>query len=69
MCMGLRKGGIVLLILFSGCTTVEEEQGECLKWRTTVIEKKERLPFPMRGEVVRKEVVTYCAAREETTNA
>lgn len=61
--------GIVLLILLSGCTTVEEEQGECLKWRTTVIEKKERLPYPMRGTVVREEVVTYCAVREETTNA
>ena len=43
----------------------EEEQGECLKWRTTIMERKERLPYPMRGVVVREEEVTYCAIREE----
>jgi len=39
--------------------------GECLKWRTTIMEKKERLPYPMRGVVVREEEITYCAEREE----
>lgn len=43
----------------------EEETGECLKWRTTVVEKKERLPYPMSGVVVREEQITYCAIREE----
>jgi high-affinity Fe2+/Pb2+ permease len=43
----------------------EEELGECLKWRTTIVEKKERLPYPMRGIVVREEQVVQCAIREE----
>ena len=42
-----------------------EELGECLKWRTTIVEKKERLPYPMRGIVVREEQVVQCAIREE----
>ena len=47
----------------------EEDVGECLKWRTTIMEKKERLPYPMRGVVVREEEVTYCAIREEVKHA
>ena len=46
-----------------------EELGECLKWRTTIVEKKERLPYPMSGVVVREEQITYCAIREEMNNA
>jgi|14BtaG_2_1085337.scaffolds.fasta_scaffold02705_12 hypothetical protein len=42
-----------------------EELGECLKWRTTIVEKKERLPYPMRGIVVREEQVVQCTIREE----
>ena len=56
----------LLPLLLVGCTTVEpEDAGECLKWRTTVVEKKERLPYPMRGVVVREEEVTYCSIRQE----
>lgn len=58
------------LVLLTACeTTPQEEQGECLKWRTTIVEKKERLPYPMRGVVVREEEVVYCAIREEIKHA
>ena len=56
---------IAILSLVACVSTQEEEHGECLKWRTTIVEKKERLPFPMRGVVVREEEVVYCAIREE----
>lgn len=62
---------IAILSLVACVSTQEEEQeqGECLKWRTTIVEKKERLPFPMRGIVVREEEVVYCAIREEIKHA
>ena len=66
--MGLGKRGIVLLILLSGCTTIEEEQAPCLEWTTEIFEKKERLPFPMQGYVVREEQVTYCRKRAKSND-
>ena len=43
----------------------QEETGECLKWDTYVVEKKERLPYPLQGVVVREELITYCVSREQ----
>ena len=60
---------IAILSLVACASTQEEEQGECLKWRTTIMEKKERLPYPLRGVVVREEEVVYCAIREEVKHA
>lgn len=50
-------------LLLVGCTTTEEA-GPCLEWRTEIIERKERLPYPMQGVVVREEKYTYCRKRE-----
>ena len=64
MCMGLRKRGLALVILLlTSCSSIEE-QGECLEWFTTVIETKERLPFPLIGEVVREETIIFCRSKE-----
>ena len=63
MRMGLRERGLALVALMIPACSNVEEQGECLDWYTTIVETKERLPFPMRGEVVREEVVTYCRSR------
>lgn len=52
------------LVLLVGCETVDS-QGECLEWSTMIVEKKERLPYPMRGVVVREEAITYCRQREQ----
>jgi hypothetical protein len=60
---------IAIFSLVACVSTQEEDAGECLKWRTTVVEKKERLPYPMRGVVVREEEVVYCAIREEIKHA
>ena len=51
------------LLVIPSCSTVEE-QGECLKWTTSVVQKKERLPYPMRGTVIREEAITLCVSRE-----
>ena len=52
------------IVFLVGCETVEQ-QGQCLVWKTYVVEKKERLPYPMRGTVVREEIVTTCKVREQ----
>jgi len=67
------RGLKLILILCAGllwsCTAIEqqEEEGECLKWRSMLVEKKERLPYPLRGVVVREETVVYCVERKEKT--
>jgi hypothetical protein len=43
----------------------QEDVGECLEWKMSMVEKKERLPYPMRGIVVREEMVAVCMSREE----
>lgn len=52
------------LVLLVGCETVEQ-QGQCLEWKTSVVEKKERLPYPLQGVVVREEIITTCKVREQ----
>jgi hypothetical protein len=58
---------IVVAILFTvACQSVNQEDvGECLEWRMSMVERKERLPYPMRGIVVREEMVAVCTSREE----
>jgi NAD-dependent DNA ligase len=65
MRMGLGKRGLALFALIIPACSNIEEQGECLEWYTTVIEKKERLPYPMQGVVVREETVVQCRSRDE----
>jgi hypothetical protein len=58
---------IVISLLFTvACRSVNQEDvGECLEWKMSMIETKERLPYPMRGIVVREEMVAVCMTREE----
>ena len=65
MCMGLRERGLALVALIIPACSFVEEQGECLEWYTTIVEKKERLPYPMQGVVVREETVIQCRSRDE----
>ena len=65
MRMGLRERGLALVALMIPACSSVEEQGECLEWYTTVIERKERLPYPMQGVVVREETVVQCRSRDE----
>ena len=57
-------------LVLIGCTSIDpEDAGECLQWKSMVVEKKERLPYPMSGTVVREEQVLYCidrAVKEES---
>lgn len=47
--------------LLYSCAGVEEEESRpCLDWKTMVVQKKERLPYPMQGVVVREETIVYC---------
>lgn len=49
-----------------GCQTVDQEKvGPCLEWKMSMVEKKERLPFPMSGVVVREEMIAVCTSRED----
>ena len=61
---------LLTLILSAGlllsCTVVEEER-PCLDWKTMVVEEKERLPYPMRGEVVREKTIVYCREYDTTS--
>jgi hypothetical protein len=66
--MGFGKGGIVLLILLSGCTSIEEEKAPCLEWTTEIIERRERLPYPMQGTIIREEPYTYCRKRAKSND-
>jgi hypothetical protein len=58
---------IVVAILFTvACQSVNQEDvGECLEWKMSMVEKKERLPFPMSGVVVREEMIAVCTSRED----
>lgn len=65
MRMGLRERGLALVALMIPACSNVEEQGECLEWATETIERRERLPYPMQGVVVREEQHTYCRSRDE----
>ena len=54
-CAGLMPAGL------------EEETRPCLDWKTMVVEKKERLPYPMSGVVVREETIVYCREYDTTS--
>lgn len=54
------------VLILAGCSTTEE-LGECLDWHTEVVERRERLPYPMQGVVVREEKYTYCRSRKNET--
>lgn len=63
---------LLTLILSAGllwsCAAVEEEESRpCLDWKTMVVEKKERLPYPMQGIVVREETIVYCRKYDTTS--
>ena len=66
--MGFGKGRIVFLILLTGCASITEEQAPCLEWTTETIERRERLPYPMQGVIVREEQYTYCRKRAESND-
>jgi len=53
--------------LLWSCTAIEEETRPCLDWKTMVVEKKERLPYPMQGVVVREETIVYCREYDTTS--
>lgn len=55
---------ISVLPAIVSCSNINE-QGKCLKWHTSVSETRERLPFPLEGEIIREEIITYCISREE----
>lgn len=60
----------ISILSIVACQSVNQEDvGACLEWRTMMVEKKERLPYPMQGVIVREEQITYCAIREEMNNA
>lgn len=54
-------------LLWSCAAVEEEEQLPCLDWMTMVVEKKERLPYPMQGVVVREETIVYCREYDTTS--
>lgn len=54
-------------LLWSCAAVEEEEQLPCLDWKTMVVEKKERLPYPMSGVVVREETIVYCREYDTTS--
>lgn len=57
---------VVAILLVASCQSVNQEDvGECLEWKMSMVEKKERLPYPMSGVVVREEMVAVCTSREE----
>ena len=63
---------LTILLLCAGllysCAAVEEEETRpCLDWKTMVVEKKERLPYPMQGVVVREETIVYCREYDTTS--
>lgn len=56
----------VAIVLLAGCETVPHgEQGECLRWKTVEVVRKEFLPYPMTGYIERVETRPMCAVREE----
>ena len=54
-------------LLWSCAAVEQEEMGECLEWKKMVVEKKERLPYPMSGVVVREETIVYCREYDTTS--
>ena len=57
---------IMFNIFLISCSTVPpEEQGECLRWKTVEVARKEFLPYPMTGYIERIETRVMCAVREE----
>ena len=67
----LKISGLFVILLMVACESFlpagynQEQTGKCLKWDTYVMEKRERLPYPLQGEIIREELITYCARREQ----